>query len=465
MSTPATRGALDAPRSSVERVESCLARIAAHDGDVHAMMTVVAERALASAADRDDEVRQGRPVSAIHGMPVVLKDNIDTAGIRTTAGSLHLADNVPAVDAEVVRRLRAAGAVVIGKASMAEFAMGAGVAQNPHFPETRNPWGLDHNPGGSSSGSAAAVAADMAEGALGTDTGGSIRIPAAFCGVVGVRPTLGRVSNRGTVPVSPNLDTVGPLARSARDVAHLLAAIEGYDAEDPTSRRGAGDDIIAQLARGAEGLRVGIPREAFFPDVNPGLQDALAAAIEVLVGEGAVVGDVIIEGAAEMPRMTQFIRNPDALVVHEERLERAPELFGDYVRERLRSGTSMTAADYARARAWQLRWVRHLENVFADVDVLLTPMVAQPAYRRDDPELHARTAALTGPANATVLAGLPSVSVPCGFVDGLPVAMQLIGPAWHDGRVIGVAHAYQQHTTWHLARPDLGPSRGAAVGA
>jgi aspartyl-tRNA(Asn)/glutamyl-tRNA(Gln) amidotransferase subunit A len=450
--------------SAREVTQAHLDRISAVDDRVHAFLHVAHTSALASADAVDAKRAAGEPLGPLAGVPLALKDILTMRGAPTTCGSKILEGWYPPYDSTVVNRLTEADVVILGKTNMDEFAMGSSTEHSAYGP-TRNPWDLERIPGGSGGGSAAALAAFEAPLAIGTDTGGSIRIPAAFCGVVGVRPTLGRVSNRGTVPVSPNLDTVGPLARSARDVAHLLAAIEGYDAEDPTSRRGAGDDIIAQLARGTEGLRVGIPREAFFPDVNPGLQDALAAAIEVLVGEGAVVGDVIIEGAAEMPRMTQFIRNPDALVVHEERLERAPELFGDYVRERLRSGTSMTAADYARARAWQLRWVRHLENVFADVDVLLTPMVAQPAYRRDDPELHARTAALTGPANATVLAGLPSVSVPCGFVDGLPVAMQLIGPAWHDGRVIGVAHAYQQHTTWHLARPDLGPSRGAAVGA
>ncbi len=442
--------------SSVDRVQACLRSIAQHDAGVHALMTVVADQALESAAARDRERELGRPVGPIHGMPIVLKDNIETAGVRTTAGSRHLAEHVPTRDAEVVRRLDAAGAVLIGKASMAEFAMGAGTAQNPHYPEVRNPWDLDRNPGGSSSGSAAAVAAGMACGALGTDTGGSIRIPAALCGVVGIRPTPGRVSNRGTIPVSPHLDTVGPLARTARDVAHLLAAIEGYDEQDPTSTRGPSDDIVAELDRGVQGLRIGLPRAAFFRDLHPEVERALLTAADVFVEAGAVVvPEVGVERVDEMPRMTQFIRNPDATVVHEERMRRAPELFGDYVRDRLLSGASMTAVDYARARAWQADWVRQFERILTDVDLLLTPMVAQPALRTDDPDLFAKTAALTGPANATVLAGLPSVSVPCGFVESLPVAMQLIGPAWHDGRVLGAAHAYQQLTGWHEERPAL----------
>jgi aspartyl-tRNA(Asn)/glutamyl-tRNA(Gln) amidotransferase subunit A len=444
-----------AETSSLALVEAALAQIAAHDGEVHALMTVLADRARETAAARDRDREAGRPLGLLHGMPVVLKDNIDTAGVRTTSGSLHFADNVPATDAEAVRRLDAAGAVLLGKASMAEFAMGAGIPQNPHYPEARNPWDLDRIPGGSSSGSAAAVAADMTVGALGTDTGGSVRIPAAFCGVVGMRPTRGRVSNRGTMPVSPHFDTVGQLAHRAADVAHLLAAVEGYDDLDPTSDRQAGDDILAELPRGVDGLRIGVPREAFFPGLHPEVERALLAAIAELESAGATVRDVAVSGADVMPRMTQYIRNPDAIVVHEERLERAPELFGGYVRERLRSGMSMTAVDYARARAWQADWVRQFERILEDVDLLATPMVGQPAPRADDPELGPRMSALTGPANAWVLAGLPAASVPCGFADGVPVAIQLVGPAWHDGRVLRAAHAYQQRTDWHLRRPAL----------
>lgn len=441
--------------SSVSLVEDCLARIETLDDRIHALMTVVADRALEAAGRLDRERSQGRVRGPLHGMPIVLKDNIDTAGIRTTAGSLHLADHVPTEDAEVVRRLEVAGVVVLGKAAMAEFAMGAGIPQNPHYPEVRNPWDLARNPGGSSSGSAAAVAADMAVGAIGTDTGGSVRIPGALCGVVGMRPTRGRIPNRGTVPVSPSLDTVGPLARRAVDVADLLAAMDGYDDEDLTSARGPRDDITAALDRGLEGLRIGVPRSAFFRDLHLGVERALEEALEVLGMAGAQVVDVTVEHVDEMPRMTQFIRNPEALVVHEERLQRAPELFGDYVRERLRSGTAMAGADVARARAWQAGWIRQFERLLTDVDLLLTPMIARPALRLDDPDLGARMAAMTGPANAWVLAGLPCASVPCGSVEGLPVAMQLVGPAWHDGRVLGAAHAYQQRTAWHLQRPPL----------
>lgn len=444
-----------AESSSIALVDAALARIEAHDSEVHALMTVLADRARETASVRDRDREAGRPMGPLHGMPVVLKDNIDTAGVRTTSGSLHFADNVPAVDAEVVRRLDAAGAVLLGKASMAELAMGAGIPQNPHYPEARNPWDLDRIPGGSSSGSAAAVAADMTVGALGTDTGGSVRIPAAFCGVVGMRPTRGRVSNRGTMPVSPHFDTVGQFARRAADVAHLLAAVEGYDDLDLTSMRRVGDDILAELPRGLESLRIGVPRAAFFSELDPDVERALLAALVEFESAGATVRDVDVSGADVMPHMTQYIRNPDAIVVHSERLERAPELFGGYVRERLRSGTSMTAVDYARARAWQAGWVRQFERILEDVDLIVTPMVGQPAPRADDPELGSRMSALTGPANAWVLAGLPAASVPCGFVDGMPVALQLAGPAWHDGRVLRAAHAFQQRTDWHLRQPVL----------
>jgi aspartyl-tRNA(Asn)/glutamyl-tRNA(Gln) amidotransferase subunit A len=450
-----TPGAWSPGASSVAAVEDCLARIAAHDGDVHAMMTVLGESALEVAAARDRQREQGGALGVLHGMPVIVKDNIDTAGVRTTAGSLHLAQHVPTEDAEVMRRLHAAGAVLIGKASMAEFAMGAGTAQNPHYPEVRNPWDLERIPGGSSSGSAAGVAAQMAVGALGTDTGGSVRIPAAFCGVVGIRPTRGRVPNRGTVPVSPSLDTVGALAHHAQDVARLLAAIDGYDREDPTSARGPGDDVMAELTLGVEGLRIGVPRDAFFRGLHPGVEQALTDALAVLESLGARIREVPVEGVDEMPRMTQFIRNPDASVVHEERLARAPELFGPYVADRLRSGLAMTAVDSARARVWQAWWIRQFENLFEDVDLMVTPMVGQPPPRADDPDLNAFMAALTGPANAWVLAGVPSASVPCGLVEDLPVAMQLVGPAWRDGRVLRAAHAFQQATDWHRRRPAL----------
>lgn len=453
--TASTSGAWSPRTSSVDAVTGCLDRISSHDGRVHAMMTVLAETALEEAAERDRQREAGVPLGVLHGMPVIVKDNIDTAGVRTTAGSLHLADHVPAEDAEVVRRLRAAGAVLVGKAAMAEFAMGAGTAQNPHYPEVRNPWDLARIPGGSSSGSAAGVAAEMAVGALGTDTGGSVRIPAAFCGVVGIRPTRGRVPNRGSVPVSPSLDTVGTLAHHAEDAARLLAAIDGYDRADPTSARGPGDDILAELGRGVDGLTVGVPRAAFFRGLHPDVERALDDALGVLEGLGASIREVAVDGVDQMPRMTQFIRNPEAYLVHEERLARVPERFGAYVIERLASAQAMTAMDVARARAWQAGWVRQFEDLFEDVDLLVTPMVAQPPPRADDPDLNAFMASLTGPANAWVLAGVPSASVPCGLVEGLPVAMQVVGPAWHDGRVLRAAHAYQQVTDWHRRRPAL----------
>jgi aspartyl-tRNA(Asn)/glutamyl-tRNA(Gln) amidotransferase subunit A len=440
--------------SARSAVESCLARIRELDDQLHATITVMEDEALAFADACDAAAAAGQWLGLLHGMPVAVKDNIDTAGVRTTSGSRFFAERVPSTDATVVSRLRAAGAVLVAKVNMAEFAFGA-TTQNPHYGGCRNPWDPSRIPGGSSGGSAAAVAAGMAAGALGTDTGGSVRLPASVTGLVGLRPTFGRVPNTGTTPVSSNFDTVGPLAHTVRDVARLLVATQGYDPADDTSVNGRLDPVFEQLERGIEGMRIGVLEPAFFGSLHPGVEGAVRAALDVLEGLGARLEVVDLPGAEEAQVMAQRIIYPDIASFHAERIAEAPELFGADVLARMQLGAAMSATDYAGAQRWRLGWVRRIEELFTQVDLLAAPTSPLPPPPADDSEMIPITHAMTTTTYPWSLANMPSVSVPCGFAAGLPVGLHLSGPAWHDGRVLRAAAAYQSATRWHLERPAL----------
>lgn len=441
--------------SARERVEAFLGRIERANDELCALITVLADQALAAAARCDEIAAGGGNLGPLHGTVVVLKDNIDVAGAPTTGGSAFFAGRIPTAHATVVERLRAAGAIVLAKANLAEFALG-GTTQNAHYGTTRNPWDVTRVAGGSSGGSAAAVAAGLADAALGSDTGGSVRLPAAVTGLVGLRPTVGRVPNRGTIPLSPLFDAVGPMAHDAAGVARLLAAIEGHDPADETSIAGPADDahIFSQLTHGIEGLRIGVPRAFFFDDLHPEVASAVEAAIEVLAALGAHVEEVSLEGAELAQAHTQVIVTADGAAYHASRLAEAPERLGPDVLVRLRRGQDASAVHYADALAFRRRWSHQVAGVLQRIDLLATPTVPVPASSVDGDPLE-ETARLLRLTNHWALAGLPAVSVPCGFAGGVPTGLQLAARPWHDGLLLRTAHAYQQATDWHTRRAPL----------
>lgn len=443
-----------AGRTHRDRVEDCLERIATKDGPLRAVITAMDEQARAAADRCDEATARGEWLGLLHGMPIALKDNIDTAGVRTTSGSDFFSDRVPAEDAPVVERLKKAGAIIVAKTNLAEFAFGA-TSQNPHHGLCRNVWDTDRIPGGSSGGSAVAVGAGMAVGALGTDTGGSVRVPASLNGVTGIRPTTGRVSNRAVTKVSLAFDTVGPMARRAVDVARQLAAMEGYDRLDASSVNRAGDDILGQLDRGLEGVRVGVPTTFFFDDVEPSMAEAIRSAIRVLEEQGATIVDVAVPGAEDAQHQMTKMLYPDAAAFHQERMRTSPERFGEDVLRRLKIGLDTTALEYAEAMVWRQQWRRTVDLAFDDVDLIVTPTVPGPPPPAEGAEMIATTKMLTSLTYAWAMADIPAVSVPCGFDRlGLPVGLQIAGPSGADGRALGAAAAYQRVTDFHLSEPQ-----------
>lgn len=442
--------------TSAELVEASLLRIEQVDGEVGAFVTVTAELAREQAAAADAARSAGRLLGPLHGLPVGLKDNIDTAGIVTTAGAGFFLDRVPADDAEVTRRLRAAGAVLVGKLTMHELAYGA-TSQNEHTGPCRNPWDLSRIPGGSSGGSGAAVAADEVPVALGTDTGGSVRIPGALNGVVGLRTTFGRVSNRGIFPIAVSFDTCGPLARHAIDVARVLTAIAGYDADDPTSVDHPTEDYAAGIAGGVAGLRIGVPRGFFFAEADPEVEAAVRTAAEQLARLGARVEEIDLPGAERTHAVVGTITRSDAYALHRERLAAQPEQFGGEVLRRLRSAESITGADYAEAREAGRAWKRQVTRLFEGIDIVLTPTASIPAPPAEAAgDMIETTRLMTRLTYAWTLAGVPAVSVPCGFTRaGLPIGVQLAGGAWQEALLLRAAHAYQSVTDWHERRAPL----------
>jgi aspartyl-tRNA(Asn)/glutamyl-tRNA(Gln) amidotransferase subunit A len=435
--------------------EAYLERIARVGGAVGAYVTVAASAARERARAADEALEQGRVLGPLHGLPVALKDNIDTAGIRTTAGSAFFADRVPDRDAEVSRRLRESGAVLLGKLALHEFAYGA-TTQNPHHGSCRNPWDLDRIPGGSSGGSGAAVAAGLCAAALGTDTGGSVRIPAAVNGVTGLRATAGRVSNRGVFPITWTFDTVGPLARSVEDAALVFSVLAGYDVEDPGSVDRPVGDVLAGLDEGLEGLRIGVPRTFFFDGVDADVAARVRDAAEALARGGAAVEEIDLPGAEAADATTIPIIQAEAYAIHRRRLEERPERFGEDVRRRLLLGADVSGATYAECRERAREWRRSVELAFRDVDLVLTPATETTAPRADSAEMIATTRRLTRLTYAWSLAGLPALSLPCGFDRaGLPVGLQLAAAPFAEATLVRAGGAYQRETDWHLREPAL----------
>jgi len=469
-----------------ELVDAYLEAVDRLDGQVRAYLTVTADLARARARELDDRLARGEPLPPLGGLPVALKDNLCTRGVRTTCGSRILEPFVPPYDATAVRRLVEAGAVVLGKTNLDEFAMGSSTENSGFFP-TRNPWKLDHVPGGSSGGSAAAVAAGEALAALGSDTGGSIRQPAALCGVVGLKPTYGRVSRYGLVAFASSLDQIGPITLDVRDCALVLQAISGRDPHDSTSVDVPVPDFAAALEGGVEGLRVGVPSEFFGEGLQPEVREAVLQAVRVLEGLGARVEEVTLptleyalptyyliacaEASSNLARydgVAYGYRSPRAEDLYTLYARTRAEGFGPEVKRRIMLGTFALSAGYYEGfykKAQQVRTLvrRDFERCFQRVDVLATPTSPVAGFRLGertaDPLQMYLADVYTIPVN---LAGLPGISVPCGFVDGLPVGLQLVGRPFDEATVLRAAYAYEQATGWHRRRcPLLEAVRGA----
>lgn len=440
--------------SPVEVTQALIARIEKLDPALHAFVTVTADRALADARAAEAALGRGdeRPLL---GIPVAHKDIYSTRGIRTTGGSALLADWIPDEDAEVVRRWREAGTVLLGKTITHEFAFGIQFPGH-RFPAARNPWSLDHVPGGSSSGTAAALAAGLVHGATGSDTGGSIRGPASFCGLAGIKPTYGRVSRAGVLTLSWTLDHTGPLARTVEDCAFLLQGMAGHDAADPASSARAVDDYVGALTGPVRGLRVGVVRRYFFQDVDPEVERAFEEAVGVLRRLGAEVCDV------DMPSLDRshaflLIILAEAYAYHERDLRTHPELYGDVLRERLLAGALVTASEYVQAQRLRSQLCAEMAAALQRVDVLATPTTPKPATPfavAHDPAIGFPRSNML-PFNAT---GVPTLAVPCGFsASGLPLSLQLSGRPFEESTVLRLGHAYQQATAWHTRRPPVAP--------
>ncbi len=439
----------------LDLTQACLARIETYNPKLNAFITVTRERALAEAKQLTEEQAAGKLRGPLHGIPIALKDNIDTAGIRTTAASAVFDDRVPAEDAEVTRRLKAAGAILLGKLNLHEFAFG-GTSATSYYGPVRNPWALDRNPGGSSGGSAAAVSAMMCFGALGTDTGGSIRTPASYCSIVGLKPTYGLVSIRGIVPLVYSLDHCGPMTRTVEDAALLLNALAGYDRLDIASVEHPREDYVAAMKQPVGGLRIGVPRAPFFDlldaDVAKAVEDAIAALGKLTARTREVV----------LPSTRGVTMAGETFAYHEEFYKGGSSRYMIPTRRSLKSGSEAKAADYVRSR-WKLDLLRRtIDDSFSDVDLVVlptrrrTPRTVDSAIAREESE-KPRNPELenTQPFNAY---GIPTISVPCGFSKaGLPIGLMIAGPRFSEGRVLALAAAYERATDWHFKRPPLRP--------
>ena len=437
-------------------VKACLERINTYNPKLNAFITVMREQALAQARELEQELRAGKLRGPLHGIPIALKDNIDTAGVRTTAASAVFEDRVPAEDAEVARRLKLAGAIVMGKVNLHEFAAG-GTSATSYFGPVRNPWALERNPGGSSGGSAAAVSSEMCFGALGTDTGGSIRTPASFCSVVGLKPTYGLVSIRGIVPLTFSLDHCGPLTRTVEDAALLLNALAGYDLLDIASVEHPAEDYVAGMRQvSVSGLRVGIPRAPFFDLLDADVAKAVEDAIVVLGKLTRSSKEVVLPS-------THAVNLPGEMnAYHEEYFARSPGRYQIPTRRALQNGAAAKASDYVKGR-WKLDLLRRtIDDSFTDVDVVVlptrrrTPRTIDAALKREESD-KMRNPELENTGQFNVY-GIPAISVPCGFTSkGLPVGLMIAGPRFAESRVLALAAAFENATEWHKRKPPLTP--------
>jgi aspartyl-tRNA(Asn)/glutamyl-tRNA(Gln) amidotransferase subunit A len=443
----------DRSLSPVELTDSYLARIERIDPRLNTYIRVLPGQAREAAREAELEIGRGGWRGPLHGVPIGLKDLFDLAGVPCTMGSRILADNVPSQDASVVTSVKAAGAVILGKQNLHEFAFGI-TSENPHYGVVRNPWDLERVPGGSSGGTAAAVAAGLCAAGLGSDTGASIRAPASWCGVVGLKPTYGRASKAGALPLAWSLDHAGPLARSVADCALLLQAIAGHDPRDPSSSTEPVPDFSAGLNLGVRGLRLGVPREHFFEMLEPNVERLVREAIATLEQLGAKVEDVSLPHAVHAQVAGTAIMSSEAASWHATWLRERPQDYGADVLQRIQGGLLVRATEYLHSQQMRTLVQQDFSSAFEHVDVVLgptAPLVAPRIGRTFEPggpfKVAPRSIAnrLTIPCNLT---GMPAINVPCGFSDGLPVGLQIMGPAFAEPLVLRVAAAYEAACNW-----------------
>ena len=448
--------------SSVELVRACLARAQHVQPVINSFISIEAEDALQAAEEADAEISQGTWRGPLHGIPLAHKDMFYRAGKVSTFGSEIFRDYVPDYTSTVMERLADAGAIYLGSLNMAEFATGP-VGQNDHFGQIRNPWNPEHVSGGSSSGSGATVAARACFGSLGSDTGGSCRLPAGMCGVVGLKPTYGLVSRHGGLPRCWSLDCFGPLARTARDAATLLQVLAGYDVRDPTTNPDPVPDYLENLSGDIRGLKVGVPTNHLYPDVDPQLKPALDAALGTLKGLGCEIVDLEMPDPERIYDLTNVINKCEAAALHDEWIRSRPEDYSISVRARMEAGFFVPATRYIQAQRLRPRVLMEFdEAVFTRADVLFTPVTSIPVPRIEE-------AAITRSADAPRIIdavtrctrwvsylGYPALSVPCGFTElGLPVGFQVVGQSFQESTLLRLADAYQSETDWHTRAPVL----------
>jgi aspartyl-tRNA(Asn)/glutamyl-tRNA(Gln) amidotransferase subunit A len=451
--------------SPVELTRECLSRIERLNPKLNAFITVTADSALAEARQAEAEIQRDRWRGPLHGIPIALKDLIDTAGVRTTAASGLFKDRVPTQDAEIVRRLKAAGAVFLGKLNLHEFAYGGSSAIS-YFAPVRNPWDCGHSPGGSSGGSAAAVAAQLCYAAIGSDTGGSVRQPAGYCGIVGLKPTYGRVSTSGVIPLSWSQDHLGPMTRTATDTALMLQVIAGYDPQDTASADIPVPDYAATIPAATSSLRLGVLRAYFYEALHPEIQAAMNAALSVLKTLTRTQRDIAplatdsTYSSVMDPSVT--ILKAEAYAYHKEYVSKSPELYQAQTLKRIQAGADVTTSAYIQSRRQLEQIRRSVSRVFDDVDALVTPTAPVPPFaiadlEADPSSVRAKELLMLRNTRPFNMLGLPTVSIPCGFTSAdLPIGMQLTGPPGGEAMVLRLAYAYEQATEWHKRKPNLG---------
>jgi aspartyl-tRNA(Asn)/glutamyl-tRNA(Gln) amidotransferase subunit A len=440
--------------SAVELTKNCLAQIDRLNPTLNAFITVTSESALNQARSAEAEILRGHWRGPLHGIPLALKDLIDTDGVRTTAASALFKNRIPAEDAEIVRRLKDAGAVLLGKQNLHEFAYG-GSSMISYYGEVHNAWDPAYIAGGSSGGSVTSVAAGLCYGAIGTDTAGSVREPAALCGVVGLKPTYGRVSACGVIPLSLSLDHIGSITRTVSDAAVMLQAIAGYDERDLNSANFPVPDYLTALSDGSKPARIGIPRKFFYEDVDP----EIASAVEQSLGILEATGD-LSEIEIDVPT-DRTLQTAESYAYHAEFVSRSPELYQPETLRRIRKGEDISGAEVEQRRR-ELEKIRgEINQVFEDVDFLVTPTTPIPApaiaeLEQNPDLLRPRELLLLRNTRPVNVWGLPAISVPCGFTTaGLPIGLQIIGPRWREDKVLQLAYAYEQATDWHKRSPRL----------
>jgi len=443
--------------SPVDIIEVLLRRISQLEPSLNAFLTVWSDSARTAARLAESEIKSDRYIGPLHGIPIGLKDLIDVAGHKTTGGSKVLVDNVANSDATVVTRLKAAGAILIGKLNLVEFAFGT-TGLNPYTGDVKNPWDKTRITAGSSSGSAAAVASGMIPGSLGSDTGGSIRMPASVCGIAGLKPTYGRIPRTGVLDLSWSMDHVGPMARTTEDCALLLNALAGSDSGDPTSYAGASEDFTSQLENGLGLIKIGLPTNYFFDQpVDPEILEAVLSSINIMASNGAEVVELSMPWVDKGRAINLGVIRPEAVSVHESLMAENANLYSSDVRRRIQSGSSITAIDYARAQRAR-QWFNHkMSESMKQVDVLITPSIPiqTPTIKQCTTDKNGGAASKL-PMFTSVfdVTGQPSHSIPCGFTSGgMPIGMMITGHPYDEKTVLRVGNAFEKLTHWNQRIP------------